>query len=72
MMDDITDNDSNGLEVWTGYADGWIDRWFHPWSNLKQLWCNPFCIKEKQWIWLMVLPLADYECSLRSKCGYCI
>lgn len=28
----------------------WLElhRWFHPWSNLKQLWCNPFCIKEKK------------------------
>lgn len=67
MMDDITDNDT----VMAGSMDWicrWLEwhRWFHPWSNLKQLWCNPFCIKEKKkhWIWLMVLPLADYECSL--------
>lgn len=25
MMDDITDSDSNGLEVRTEYADGWGD-----------------------------------------------
>lgn len=49
MMDDI----AYYITVMAG-SKNWIcrwlkwHRWFHPWSNLKQLWCNPFCIKEKK------------------------
>lgn len=68
MMDDITYNDT----VMAGSMDWicrWLEwhRWFHPWSNVKQLWCNPFCIKEKKktlnmahgspscWLWMLSL-----------------
>lgn len=49
----MTDDIANYITVMAGSMD-WIcrwlkwHRWFHPWSNLKQLWCNPFCIKEKK------------------------
>lgn len=69
MMDDI----AYYITVMAG-SKNWIcrwlkwHRWFHPWSNLKQLWCNPFCIKEKKkktldmahgspscWLWMLSL-----------------
>ena len=48
-MDDIADNDT--VMAWNyGLTCRWLEgrRCFHPRSNLKQLWCNPFCIKEKK------------------------
>lgn len=49
MMDDITDNDSvMGWKYGLNMQMVGVTQMVSPWSNLKQLWCNPFCIKEKK------------------------
>lgn len=48
VMDGVTDNDT--VMAWKYGLNMQMVRvtqMEHPWSNLKQLWCNPFCIKEK-------------------------
>lgn len=49
MMDDITDNNTvMGWKYGQNMQMDGVTQMFHPWSNLKQLWCNLFCIKEKK------------------------